>query len=120
MLQTDQRATLEELTKANYYPVYPYDLRGWWGDSIRDNPIGSKLWLNNRRKATDLVLTQHKRYAEEALQPLVDSGVAKEINVYAEWTRRGVMLMNIQVVRPDNSSTTETFTFIWEEVQNGL
>ena len=38
-LLTDHRATLDELTQANLYPNFPYDLRGWWGDTYRDNTI---------------------------------------------------------------------------------
>ena len=120
MLLTDRRATLEEIQTANLFPSFPYDLRGWWGDTYRDNPIGSKLWLNRRRKATDLVLTQHIQYAKESLGYLVESGVAKDVIVIAEWIRKGVMLMGIKVIRPDNSTTQQTFTFLWTEVQNAI
>jgi len=120
MLLTDRRATLEEISTANLFPKYPYDLRGWWGDTYRENPIGSKLWINRRRKATDVVLTQHIQYAQEALNPLVESGAAKRVIVNAEWTRRGVMVMSIQIVRPDDSVTQQTYTFLWTEVQNAI
>jgi len=120
MLLTDGRATLEEISTANLFPKFPYDLRGWWGDTYRDNPIGSKLWLNYRRKATDLVLSQHTQYAKESLAYLVESGIAKEVIVTAFWVSRGNMEMNIKVVRTDDSITQQTYTFIWTEVQNAI
>jgi len=120
MLLTDRRATLEELNSSNLFPKFPYDLRGWWGDSFRDTPIGSKLWLNRRRKSTSQVLLLHKQYAEEALLPLVEAGVAQAVTVRAAWIRRGVMEMNIQIVRPDNSITQQTYSFLWTEVQNAI
>ena len=120
MVLTDSRATFEDISSANLFPTFPYDLRGWWGDTFRDVPIGSKLWLNRRRKATDQVLLLHKQYAEEALLPLILSGIAKRIPVDASWTSRGVMEMNIQIVRSDDSVTQQTYTFIWTEVQNAI
>ena len=120
MLLTDRRATLDEITLANLYPSFPYDLRGWWGDTYRESPIGSKLWLNRRRKATNLTLSQQIQYAKEALASLVDQGIAKRVTVNAQWVRKGVMEMDIQIVRTDDSIAQQTYTFLWSEVQNAI
>lgn len=120
MLFTDRRATLEELHSANMFPRYPYDLRGWWNDQFRTTHIGSKLWLNKRRKSTDQVLLQHIQYAREALSQLVQTGVAKYVNVQAAWVRMGVMDMRISITRPDNTAIQQQHTFLWTEVQNAL
>ncbi len=121
-LLTDRRATLAEITAANYSITFPYDLRGWWGDTYRDTPIGSKLWLNKRRKSTSSALNDHTQYVREALAYLIDSNIAKDIKVYAEWTSLGVMAMSIRIIHPDDSksSIAYSYTFIWEEVSNGL
>jgi phage gp46-like protein len=120
MLLSDRRATVDELQAANLFPSFPYDRRGWWGDSFRETPIGSKLWLNRRRKATDQVLLKHKKYAEECLLPLKTKGIVKDVIVQAVWARKGVMIMNIQLIRPDNSTTQQQYTFTWNEVQNAI
>lgn len=119
-LLTDRRATLEEIITANMQPNFPYDLRGWWADTYRTNPIGSKLWLNRRRKSTDAVLLSQIQYAKEALAFLIDTGIAKDVIVNAAWTSRGVMEMNIKVIRSDDSITQQNYTFLWEEVQNAI
>lgn len=119
-LLTDRRASVEEITLANLYPKFPYDLRGWFADTYRDKPIGSKLWLNQRRKATDQVLSDHIQYAKESLSFLIDDGIAKDVLVTASWVRRGVMGMNIAIVRTDDSVTLQGYTFLWTEVQNAI
>jgi phage gp46-like protein len=63
------------------------DRGGWWGDSYADiegDLIGSKLWLLSRSKATSDVLLQAKAYALEALQWLIDDGIADSIDVEVE------------------------------------
>ena len=64
---------------------------GWWGDSfppVANDKIGSRLWLLARAKLTDSTAQQAQDYAEEALQWLIDDGVAARVDVSA--TRRGI------------------------------
>ena len=64
---------------------------GWWGDSfppVANDRIGSRLWLLARSKLTDSTAQQAQDYAEEALQWLIDDGVAARVDVSA--TRRGI------------------------------
>ena len=64
---------------------------GWWGDSfppIANDRIGSRLWLLARSKLTDSTAQQAQDYAEEALQWLIDDGVAARVDISA--TRRGI------------------------------
>ena len=78
------------------------DRRGWWGDLaapiIEGDQIGSKLWLLNREKTLPTVLQKAKQYAREALQWMIDDGVALTIDVEA-W-RQGIVgndLLAIQI-----------------------
>lgn len=60
---------------------------GWWGDSFPPVPndrIGSRLWLLARAKLTATVVQQAQDYAKEALEWLIDDGVAARIEVSAE------------------------------------
>ncbi len=64
---------------------------GWWGDSfppVANDRIGSRLWLLARSKLTDSTAQQAQDYAKEALQWLIDDGVAARVDVSA--TRRGI------------------------------
>jgi phage gp46-like protein len=77
-LFTDRRAEPDD-------PIDPLsptgDLRGWAGDLLAEpgDRIGSRLWLLRRAKMTDETISLVKAYAEEALQWLVDDGVATQV-----------------------------------------
>lgn len=55
--------------------------RGWWGDAFLPSPMGSRLWLLGREKILPETLTRARDYAREALQWLVEAGVARSIEV---------------------------------------
>lgn len=62
------------------------DRRGWWADAwAEQGPVGSRLWLLEREKDTRDVVNRARDYAEEALQWLVDDGIAERIEVMAGW-----------------------------------
>lgn len=86
-LFTDRRANEDDpLPDSNNL-----DRRGWWGDLTSDfenDQIGSRLWLLEREKTMPNVVIRAKQYAEEALQWLIDDGVAMKVEVEAE--RQGV------------------------------
>lgn len=93
------------------------DRRGWWGDEGEDHPIGSRLWLLDRAKQTNETLARAKDYMAEALQWLIDDGVAASIDIYAEWTRRGTLGAQITVHQPGKSApTTLSFAWAWQGI----
>lgn len=58
------------------------DLRGWWGDSLSGQPIGSLLWTLERRKIVNRATLAAEAIAivNEALAPLPRQGVCRSIN----------------------------------------
>lgn len=91
--------------------------RGWWGDAYADVPgdrIGSRLWLLARAKQTAEVLRQAQVYATEALQWLVDDGVAREVLVAAERAREGVLGLQVTVVRSSRPVVRYRFEAFWK------
>lgn len=59
------------------------DRRGWWGDSfpaIAGDMTGSRLWLLSRAKSTDALPLTARGYILEALQWMIDDGVAAAID----------------------------------------
>jgi phage gp46-like protein len=89
------------------------DREGWWADSYAENEdiIGSRLWLLRRSKATQNTLNQAKIYAEEALQWLIDDGVAKSVTVEVE-AQGEVLAFKVSILR------TDKFSSKWDAVWN--
>jgi phage gp46-like protein len=93
------------------------DRRGWWADPYNDQPLGSNLWQLERAKKTRDTLGLARRYAADALQWLVDDGVAKEVIVNTSWLGNAVgstfLGIGIAIVKPDGSITRFTFGWAW-------
>ncbi|SPX13542.1 phage protein GP46 [Escherichia coli] len=53
------------------------DRRGWWGDSYRDRPIGSRLWLLSREKATPGYAGTRQRVCRRGAGMAENSGPGK-------------------------------------------
>jgi len=94
------------------------DRRGWLGDLDEDYPIGSRLWLLDRAKQTDETLARAKEYMAEALQWMIDDGVAGSIDIYAEWTRPGMLGARITVYQPaKGAQSTLKFDWAWQGIR---
>lgn len=93
----------------------------WWADQYLDQPIGSELHKLETAKVTPDTLTDAERYAIEALQPLIDDGVAKTIDVSAEYTgtHGDVLGLAITITRPDGTDANYRFNDLWEAQLNG-
>ncbi|PJG83954.1 phage GP46 family protein [Caviibacterium pharyngocola] len=68
-------------------------LGSWWADGR----VGSLLHTIQREKDLERVAQLAEQYAEEALQPLLDDGRAKDIVVNAIQPKNGSLLLSIQV-----------------------
>ena len=101
------------------------DRRGWWADNlaeVQDDRIGSRLWLLSREKTIKDVLIRAKQYAEEALEWLIDDGVAAKVEVETERIFRGneptgdTLAIRVRVY--SITETVESFTFqtLWSEL----
>ncbi|NHQ81547.1 hypothetical protein HA051_08165 [Chromobacterium vaccinii] len=75
------------------------DPRGWWGDVLASVPYdrwGSRLWLlAQRAKHTPQTLRDAVHYAREALQWMVDDGVARSLDVSARAIGDETLLLTI-------------------------
>jgi len=114
-LFTDRRADPSDLPAS----ASGEDRRGWWGDSFADvegDRIGSRLWLLARAKKTQSTLLRARDYTKEALQWLIEDGVAREVNVATEWStsRTGYLLLTIEVVRAGKPVNKYQFDAFWK------
>ena len=111
-LFTDRRAEADDAL-----PDGGDDRRGWWGDAFspaEGDKIGSRLWLLAREKQLPEVLRRAREYATEALQWLIDDGIARQVDVAAENPRQGVLALTIRILRPDGSTAEVKFDNVWE------
>jgi len=93
------------------------DRRGWWADAYADTPgdkIGSKLWLLSRSKHLPEVARKAKGYAAEALQWMIDDGIADEVDIAVEWYSAEILAMKVEIARPDGTPLTFKFDNLWE------
>lgn len=93
--------------------------RGWWGDAYADQEadrIGSRLWLLARDKQLPATLRKAEAYATQALQWLVDDGVASAVDVSAEWAvpgPAGVLGLTVVVTRSTQPVVRYRFEQFW-------
>lgn len=82
-------------------PTSADDRRGWWADHYASDPIGSRLWLLSREKMLPAVAQAAEAYARESLKWLLDTGIAKNVDVSASLSppNRLRLLVNIQATR---------------------
>lgn len=99
-------------------PAADGDRRGWWADqfgAIEGDEYGSRLWLLDRSKLTNRTVELAKRYAEEALEWLVDDGVADSVSVSVTALPIGSRLeIDVTVTRPNG--VEEKYAFAWESL----
>ncbi|CAP57509.1 phage GP46 family protein [Gluconacetobacter diazotrophicus] len=92
------------------------DRRGWWGDAFADVPIGSRLWELARavKAGATAIPAEVKAVLAEALQWMVDDGVASSVVVDAWWdpANRQAIAFSVTVTEA-TSSTPITFRFSW-------
>lgn len=97
------------------------DRRGWWGDEFNDvtnDQIGSRLWLNESAKQLQEVLDRDREFAQQALQWLVDDGIASRVDVTAFSPRSGIRALGVAIHRPDQPIARYQFEHFWRG--NGL
>lgn len=78
-------------------------LGSWWADGR----VGSLLHLIQREKDLARVGLLAQQYAEEALQPLIDDGRAKSIQITYKQPHNGTLLLHIVVT--DNGGNVFEF-----------
>ena len=96
--------------------------RGWWADAwpeIPDDLTGSRLWLLAREKQTAETAERAREYAAEALQWMVDDGVARAVDVTAAWDAPGRLALTIAITRATGQAAR--YQFAWNaEVRHAV
>jgi phage gp46-like protein len=91
---------------------------GWWGDSfppVAGDRIGSRLWLLSRAKLLPETTARAKEYALEALQWLLDDGVATKVEVEAERQGLSTLALAVRIYQTGGTVPRDIrFTNVWE------
>ena len=96
------------------------DRQGWWADTYNTDGdlTGSRLWELLRQKVTTQTLRQAEEFGREALQWLIDDGVAQSVDVLVEaGDPSGRVDMQVTVTKPDRSAVNIRFQDVWEKLQ---
>lgn len=110
-LFTDKRADEEEL------PTGERSKRGWWGDmfpEVDQDQVGSKLWLLEREKTTEKTRVRAVQYAREALEWLIEDGVAEAVDVSAAYNQYRHLIIDVVITRPAGESR---YSVLWDQQQ---
>lgn len=97
-------------------PVEGLERHGWWGDSVPSvdgDRIGSRLWLLQREKLTDPVLRKAEDYAREALQWLLDDGLAASVSAVASRQGLDTLVLRISVTEADGAQWDIAYPQPW-------
>jgi phage gp46-like protein len=89
--------------------------RGWWGDVLADvegDQIGSKLWLLSRSKIIQSIIPQVETSCTNALQWLLDDGVAASISVEASLVENSGVLIQLSITKPLGEN--DRYSLIWD------
>ena len=105
-LLTDRLADLTDVLPDN-----SGERRGWWADPT----LGSKLWLLFRASLTPDIPAQIDIATIEALQWMIDEGVASDITSNAIIADRNTVTWVVQIIKPGSrDSLNFKFFFNWE------
>lgn len=107
-LFSDQRVAESEL------PPGVTSRKGWWGDEFLPNPgdqYGSKIWTFARDKSLPQTAGSVQVRAKQALQWMLDDGVASTVEVAAE-ARGDIIVFEIKIKQPDG--TPSRFVMFWD------
>jgi phage gp46-like protein len=95
-----------------------FDRRGHWSDTYEGRKFGSHLWLLNRAvfaQNTNLVLAA-RDYCRDALQWLIDDGVAAKIAVEVQRADPNTLAILITITEPVTfRKAAFKYSYVWKQ-----
>lgn len=106
---TDRAALIDDVL-----PPGVTDRRGYWGSDDPQYPWGSRLWLLDRAKQTEETRKAAIDYINEALQWLIDDGIAGSVAIDAQWLKTGELGAAAVITRATGEQVSVQFNYVWE------
>ena len=97
-------------------PDYAGTRRGWWADNDNDGLIGSRLWLLCREKRQEVVRQRAIEYSKEALRWLIEDGVARAVDVLAEWNGVDRLDLLVTIDRNTGQTVRVKLDWVWNQI----
>lgn len=129
---TDQTAVVNPLPRAVIISLFSWRRAnpddnapipmGWWGDTyptVTGDRTGSRLWLLGREKVTNNTLNRARDYAIEALQWMIDDGVAARIDVESRRSGMDEAQLDIVIYQRDGTTWNMRFDEYWRILNYG-
>lgn len=92
---------------------------GWWGDTwptVQNDRIGSRLWLLTREKLTNNTAIRARTYITQALQWMIDDGVAARIETDVSRNSLNTLSAAVTIFQADGNRHNITFDDVWSEI----
>lgn len=86
--------------------------QGWYGDTFRPRPLGSRLWTLRDAKLDATTVRLAQLYAHEALAWWLTKRVVKTLLVGAAQNGRDRLDLSVDATRPDGRE----WSHVWREV----
>lgn len=104
--------------RADENDIYDKELgkQGWWGDSLNNDKIGSKLWQLLRNKITSETIFQAEEMVFDALKWLIDDGICTDISVSVERDNDTPDRLNVSI---NLEQSGEHITYQIKDLLNG-
>lgn len=104
--------------RADENDIYDKELgkQGWWGDSLNNDKIGSKLWQLLRNKITSETIYQAEEMVFDALKWLIDDGICTDISVSVERDNDTPDRLNVSI---NLEQSSEHITYQIKDLLNG-
>lgn len=98
------------------------DPKGFWADSVNGFPVGSNLWLLRQQSGAPNLLQIARVYCNDALQWLLNSGIATSIVVDTSWifpNSTRAMGIAVTITEPVSNKTTRfQYSWAWQAITN--
>lgn len=92
---------------------------GWWGDglaTVKQDKIGSRLWLLSREKLIPQTFERAQEYAREALTWLIADGLADQVTVSASRFGLSGLRLDVTITRAGQALLTLSFNDVWKVI----
>ena len=91
------------------------EIRGFWAEKLIGFNLGNKVWLLDRSKLTNNVLRLSEQYNKEALQWMIDEGIAARIETVSlkSTTRPNTMQWYIAIYKPEGGVEGFKYDIPW-------
>jgi phage gp46-like protein len=86
---------------------------GYWGDTVGGDPRGSLLWTVAREVISPTLPVRIKKICEDALQWLIDDGIASTVAVTVTVSGQFALTISIDIKQADASTLSLEYSYNW-------